>query len=231
MASYLHDRVQRIVMFMRDVSGYDEGARLVTGSAARQVQGVHAPAVELEIVQSIVRARAESFLGDVGFSLMYVACTVLMDAYLLCRMLYYMTRPNLPAGSCVMVYAGDAHIQYYLDFFVNYLSVTPTICSPNMAPGSNAPGAFRCVDVSAGKCSPQALRSVVRSMVPAGPAARGKSGHAALSASAPPAAARWGAHVDGKADRKQAKAKVDGGRSAKAKAKRSGAGKGKSSVH
>jgi hypothetical protein len=51
----------------------------------------------------------------------------IMDAYLLCRMMYYITVKQA-SGSTTIVYAGDAHANYYVRCLRDVFGWSPKVC-------------------------------------------------------------------------------------------------------
>lgn len=67
---------------------------------------------------------------------------LLMDVYLLCRVLRYSMSSY---GGCTLIYAGDVHVKNYARFFQDYLRVPPVFSRP---PSEARPGEHRrCVEL------------------------------------------------------------------------------------
>ena len=161
---YFRDRLARIKTFMSEVCGYDIAGHMANGGAERTIAESGAPSLEGSMLMEMLQKRLHWYFatGDAASSLMYVGCTILMDAYLLCRLLHYAVAHG--PTSCAIVYAGDAHIEHYADFFVNYLHIKPALCSP-MRPETLTEGITRCVDVdinrkAADRCPDKDLRQM-----------------------------------------------------------------------
>lgn len=160
---YLEDRISRVHDLLKDVVNYDDGTRLLRRDV---LKGVVATSTEANLARELMQHRAQSFLQDACVALAYMVCVVLMDAYLLCRLLRYLFRADVEDGSCVVVYAGDAHIESYTEFFNVYLPGTsesvPLVCEAQVWPDDNDPS--RCVPVT-NACDRPALKSRVRTHV------------------------------------------------------------------
>jgi hypothetical protein len=159
---YLKDRVARIQGFMRDVAMYDEGAKLLNGTTAAKISSSRMPSHELSMFREIMQQRSINYLGEAEFTIMFVGCTLLMDAYLLCRMMGYLCRPSATQDGCAIVYAGDAHIEHYADFFVNYLgpaTAKPVLCAPLQLDEDSADesAVVRCVSMEKMSCPAKKL--------------------------------------------------------------------------
>lgn len=156
---YLKDRISRAEHFLSNYCNYNQGVKMLTGDALGELASLKCPSHEMDMFREILSQRTNNYIHEIDFSIMFVACTLLMDAYLLCRMLYYLHRANTEDGSCAIVYAGDAHIQHYADYFVNYMGLSPALCSP-LTEGMEEGDVVRCVDVSKRTCSSKNLKTM-----------------------------------------------------------------------
>ena len=111
------------------------GARF-PGRLARAAAGVSAagdPIAPMPLWQQKVGIAHEQFYRASYKLVMQLAVhLVLMDAYLVCRLLRFCTRPEAAGGESI-VYVGNAHAEYYVSFFQDYMGLTPVVCQPASA--------------------------------------------------------------------------------------------------
>ena len=104
--AYLTMRVEEVLDIMRN----DVGMGSRPAVAARYYDW-------LDHVRS---ARAQCYAFGYKTAMHLGVWVVMMDAYLLCRMLRF-----LGPGSETIVYVGDAHAEFYARFFVEYMGLRP----------------------------------------------------------------------------------------------------------
>lgn len=136
---YLDDRVGDAVEVLRADLGFDLGAGVLQRgmAAARQAAADTAAGRVPHMMHGVmpmwlqrVRGLHEQFFRRSYRSVMQLAVHLLiMDAYLLCRLLRYCCRPQAAGGECI-VYAGNTHAEYYAEFFESYLGLRPVVCRP-----------------------------------------------------------------------------------------------------
>ena len=134
--AYLATRIEEIVSIMRHDVGYDGGKhtlRRATPSAAGY-----------EPWLSKVRAVHAEYHAFAYHDAMHLGVYVLlMDAYLLCRMLRFAA----PRGVTI-VYAGDAHADFLSCFFRDFLELQPKHDFAASSKRSHGGRERRCVDVT-----------------------------------------------------------------------------------
>ena len=54
---------------------------------------------------------------------------VLIDAYIVCRLMRFCTRSEAAGGESI-VYVGNDHAKYYVAFFQEYMRLVPVVCQP-----------------------------------------------------------------------------------------------------
>jgi hypothetical protein len=160
---YVQDRIKYVRQFMLDVLNYDFHARQFQGLTLEKVVSTRH---EVEMAHSLVSAGLMAYMGNLAYpGLMLVCCMIIMDAYMICRMLRYMYESN--DGSCVIAYTGDAHTSHYADFMVNYLDghdkkvqVTPVMCRA-MPNNQDSAEPQRCISTAAQRCDRKEFDSMV----------------------------------------------------------------------
>ena len=163
---YIRARIDYVRRFMIDVLNYDFHARQVQGLA---LKGVTSTRHELDMARSLVWTGLVAYIGHLAYpGIMLVCCMIIMDAYMVCRMLRFMFDPASKDGSCLVMYTGDAHTSHYVDFLVNFLGrlpkvrVSPLICSamPTTQDDDTASATMRCVSL-ARPCDTQELTDMI----------------------------------------------------------------------
>lgn len=141
--NYIDARLDELTWILDEEIGYDQAARQMADPEATLRPSLTDTADEMMQVHRDLR------LGSHIPNFVYFASllnpVVLMDAYLLCRLLRYATAPS-SAGGYTVVYAGDSHIEYYAAFFEKFMGIRPTI-QQLAAPTSH--DYERCIHVSA----------------------------------------------------------------------------------
>ncbi len=130
--AYVADRADDAMAAARDDLGFDEGAHVLeAGRRARAdaQAAVGAPGAS-PLWQQTVRLAHERFYRSFYRPVMQLAVhLVLMDAYLVARLARFCTRSEGAGGESI-VYVGNAHAEYYVAFFTDYLGLAPVICQP-----------------------------------------------------------------------------------------------------
>lgn len=124
--TYLNDRIHKITDVLRFDVNYDA---LIGGNSASLLPFYMYP----HKLKEFIRLARQS------------TPVLLMDAYLLCRLLYFM-ETSQKDGGYVIVYAGDSHIRCYIDFFENYIRAAHVMHSVS-ARKKNGRRINRCVKV------------------------------------------------------------------------------------
>jgi hypothetical protein len=196
---YIRDRLAYVKTFLDEVIDYESGVRMFKGLT---MGGTVSTAHEIATARGFLYEKIQTYIKMAYWGIALVGCMVLMDVYLICRMLRYLLRPDAPDGSCAIAYAGDAHISHYVDFFVRYLNLRPVYCSPIAAGGDDdgnddddgdandkvergQTAAVRCVTLDgSGTCDPKVLENMLRVRVypkPATTTAETRRGNVGLS--------------------------------------------------
>jgi hypothetical protein len=143
---YLEDRIEDAVSVARYDLNFDEGphilAALAEALAASSRAEHHSAEVsspkadDLAWLNRFRVAHGQYYAAFFPEVIRFSTHLILMDAYLLCRLLRFSfsTDKKKKAGGesarrTAVVYAGDAHSEYYVSFFVDYLGVSPSVCS------------------------------------------------------------------------------------------------------
>lgn len=172
---YIHERIAFVLEFLRDVLHYDHHARQINGLALGDVVTTHHEAVS---AAGFLWASVSAYISDLAYYGIMLVCTmILMDAYLVCRMLRYLhqgfLQPPSSHSPCIMVYAGDSHITHYVDFLKRFLgadkalgyTVTPVACSAPLTAVGDTSEVNRCAEVSAKNCGTRAYETMTRARV------------------------------------------------------------------
>lgn len=104
-------------------------------------------------------SRLVNYIGIFTVFMELIVQTIMMDVYLLARMLLYASRSH--NGSCI-VYAGDYHIGVYADFLSRHMNLTANGCSVPSFPSTMTDQQVqsmvqRCVGVNLGTCDLSAI--------------------------------------------------------------------------
>jgi hypothetical protein len=130
---YLVDRIDDAVASARDDLGFDTGAHvLAAGRKARAALEATATGAAGDAAmplwqQNVLVAHERYYRSSYTWVMLLAVHLVLMDAYLVCRLMRFATRA--PGGECI-VYVGNAHAKYYVAFLQDYLNLTPIVCQP-----------------------------------------------------------------------------------------------------
>jgi hypothetical protein len=141
--AFLDRRIDELCALLADDLDYDGCASIVcailTGRPAGVAAGRSAATPDLESFALPCRVRrAQEFvhalLGDRGRLgrdgvLLLLLPALLMDAYLLCRMMRYATQ-QAAAGGTTIAYTGNAHSMLYARFFEEQLGLRAVVCHP-----------------------------------------------------------------------------------------------------
>lgn len=111
---YIEDRVDDIVGLISDVIGHNPLDDVLEDNP-------------INSLRSTVRLyREEAF----SLAFRYGAILILMDAYLLGRMLRFVAQQVDTTGGSSIVYVGESHAQFYVHFLRDYLGLGPILCNP-----------------------------------------------------------------------------------------------------
>lgn len=124
---YLDDRLREILESMKNGASFDS-----MDSATERWTNICASEKRMRCFVEVVHIRTPGLL---------------MDAYLLCRMLRFLYNQTSPVKiSKAIVYAGQAHIGKYIDFLENYLGFVPLQKQDPWRPPSTPYSSYsRCV--------------------------------------------------------------------------------------
>lgn len=122
---YVGDRIDYVIKYLKKEAMCDE---------------IHDLLSELDVVDSIEIPVADfaSHMRTMKVAMLYQLFSVvmkffvpviLMDTYLLCRLLRYAHAPS-PTNGTSIIYVGDAHAQYFVHFLKDYMHVEPLSCFP-----------------------------------------------------------------------------------------------------
>ena len=152
---YLDDRIEDAVSVARLDLNFDEGPHIlaaaaeahasVTSTEKRAAMGPKAE--DLAWLWRFRLAHGQYYAAFFPEVIRFSTHLLIMDAYLLCRMLRF----SFPSSKdrrrrTAVVYAGDAHSEYYVSFFKDYLGVSPSVCSKLGPPPDRATRSTdRCV--------------------------------------------------------------------------------------
>jgi hypothetical protein len=149
---YLEDRVSEVAQVLRDDVGY--------GMVPTQDDNEAIPGW----LQYIRQVNARTHEQNLAITMELGVWVLLMDAYLLCRLLRFATqRPDTDGGTSI-VYVGDAHAEYYVRLLRDYMRIAPRICrarsshpsQPSHPKAASTPTStstsMRCVHMSPHPC-------------------------------------------------------------------------------
>ena len=144
---YIGEKLDAICQILEEDLRYEDGVRLLTADPA---------SMDLRD-GTLVYIRASRLINYTGIFTIFmelIVQTIMMDVYLLCRMLYYASKENHGAS---IVYAGDYHIGVYADFLARYLKLKPLGCNAPVMPIAMDDQQVqsmvqRCVHVNLGTC-------------------------------------------------------------------------------
>lgn len=134
---YLEDRVEEVITVMRDVVGMDSPASSSSVNEWEQ----DPPYVW---VSGLREWRTKLHTAAFKTALRFGAIMLIMDAYLLGRMLRFIGQRADTTGGTSIVYVGDAHADFYVRFFRDYIGLSASVCRP-MRGYLDASSTSRCV--------------------------------------------------------------------------------------
>ena len=157
---YIGDKLDSLCSILKHDIRYEDGVRMIQ----RKSQSKGIDGLRDGTLAYIRSKRLTNYIGIFIVFMELIAQTIMMDVYLLSRLLLYTAQSQSTSGTSI-VYAGDYHISVYADFFMRYLNIRPMGCSVPKFPSNLTDGELqglvkRCVEVELGTCKP-ALSSVV----------------------------------------------------------------------
>ena len=135
--AYLEGRLDDIVRVLKDHVGYDSMLGVVAAAHARKNRDQHK--WDTHVLQAHAAYALQSLSSVVRFGLR----VLLMDAYLMCRMMRYASA--FPGGTTI-VYVGDGHAEEYVGFLKFHLRA-PQVRSSDPAVEADV-SVRRCVRVA-----------------------------------------------------------------------------------
>lgn len=134
--SYLSERIDDVERLMKLDVGLDSKQHVL-----------HSPALDggrEPWLSKLRRANRDLFLAKFSMATRLAVRVLLMDAYLICRLARFAQQQR--AGGTTIVYVGDGHAQYYVDFLQRFLQLKPSLVH-NAASGDwiKRRSARRCV--------------------------------------------------------------------------------------
>jgi hypothetical protein len=139
--AYLEERIEEAVSVMREDVHVDSGAHTLATADERATPSHNRP-----WLSNLRKFNHDLYRTAFQLGMRLSVHVVLMDAYLLCRLLRFaMQTPETSNGTSI-VYVGDAHAEYYVRFFKDHLGLTPLACQTRHI---TSPDKKRCVDLAA----------------------------------------------------------------------------------
>ncbi len=147
--AYLDARIEDTLDILRHDLGFDAGAHMY----AAPHKGA-APHTAYEPWLPMLRSWHRRYY-DVAFELcMRLGVrVVLMDAYLVCRMLRFSVQAG--RGGESIVYVGDAHAEFYVRMLTEHMGLSPSVCVARSAAPTG--GSRRCVRLDGPRCAPKSV--------------------------------------------------------------------------
>ena len=150
--SYVNEKLDGLCDVLKEDLRYEDGVRLMTADP---------DSMDLrDGTLTFIRAsRLVNYVGIFTFFMELIAQTVMMDVYLLSRMLFY---ANKGTEGNTIVYAGDYHIGVYADFMSRHMKLTSLGCNVPQLPLTLSDQQVqamvqRCVEVNLGTCDLTAI--------------------------------------------------------------------------
>lgn len=151
--AFISDKLDNICAILSEDIQYEDGIRLLNiKHASRDRAGLQ------DGTLAYIRAyRLKHYMAFFSIFMELITQTVMMDVYLLARLLFNASRPESAHG-VTLVYAGDYHISVYADFFNRYLNMQPLGChvssfSPRLSSKDIQKMVQRCVVMNLGICN------------------------------------------------------------------------------
>lgn len=147
--AFIKDKLDTVCSILEEDIRYEDGVRLM-------MEPVDMGPNRDGTLTYIKASRLANYMGIFTIFMELIAQTIMMDIYLLARMLLYSTQPASKNGSTI-VYAGDYHTGVYVNFLVQYLKLTPMGCHVPNVPATASDDEIqaiiqRCVAVRLGTC-------------------------------------------------------------------------------
>ena len=145
--TYVHEKLDAICDILEEDLRYEDGVRLLTSDPE---------AMDLrDGTLTFIRAsRLINYTGIFTVFMELIVQTIMMDVYLLARMLLYASKG---IQGTTIVYAGDYHIGVYADFMARHMKLKPAACKTQVIPLTMDESKLqtmvqRCVEVQRGTC-------------------------------------------------------------------------------
>ena len=145
---YINDRIDEIIDILKHDVCFEDGAHIIShGRGGRRGESNedskessrHDPWLPtLRAQHAMFYESAFEVTVRLGLWL------ILMDVYLICRLLRFAAQRPSSRGGTSIVYVGDAHAEFYVHFFKKYLDMVPVICRDRHSPRALK----RCVSMS-----------------------------------------------------------------------------------
>ncbi|GLC52155.1 hypothetical protein PLESTB_000588800 [Pleodorina starrii] len=121
---YISDKLDNICSILREDIRFDDGVRLIRQRTriSRDSHGLRDGTLAY-----LRNSRLNNYVGIFTIFMELIVQTIMMDIYLLARLLSYTHQPQSTGGTTI-VYAGDYHISVYADFFARYFGLAPLGC-------------------------------------------------------------------------------------------------------
>jgi hypothetical protein len=144
---YLDDRIDDAVSVARLDLNFDDGPHILAAAAEAASGGTGPKSEDLAWLWRFRVMHGQYYAAFFPEVMRFATHLLIMDAYLLCRMLRFsFASPKAGERRTAVVYAGDAHAEYYVSFFKDYLGVKPSVCA-KLGPEAGRPSRAtdRCV--------------------------------------------------------------------------------------
>lgn len=143
--NYLEARLNELEWIMREEIGYDQVAERIRRPESHRPFAM--TSTSEDILKHIHRdVRLSGHIPNFVYFSTLLNPVLLMDSYLLCRLLYYSSASSSAEGYSI-VYAGDSHIEYYMTFFEKFMGLRPII-RQLATPSSDNDDYVRCVHIT-----------------------------------------------------------------------------------
>lgn len=138
--TYLEARIEEVINIMKNDVRVDTGVHTLAA-----VDPAATPTYNQPWLSSFREMNNNVYQGMFQIAMQLAVWVVIMDAYLLCRLLRFAVQTPESAHGTSIVYVGDAHAEFYVRFMRDYLGVPPVACQTRRSDIN------RCVDMAAAK--------------------------------------------------------------------------------
>lgn len=145
--AYIEKRIDEVAVILE----HDVGVGVLVGSehAGGPLAKGDPHAAEYDPWLAAVRAARAGYQAQAYYYATRLGSwVILMDAYLLCRMLLF---ARASPGGTTVVYVGDAHAAFYVRFLREHMRLAPVVARPRQAPtaadASSTSTSSRCISV------------------------------------------------------------------------------------